>query len=198
MKVLVACEFSGVVRDAFIAEGHDAISCDLLPTESPGPHIQGDVTPLLMERWDLVISFPPCTYLTKAGVRWLHSNQARWTAMEEAARFFVLCLEANAARVAVENPVMHRWAMQLVGGGPTQYVQPYHYGHAASKRTGLWLKGLPPLMATEVVSDMRHSAKLVERAAPGLRWRKRNKDAHEASKTFPGIATAMARQWSAI
>ena len=123
MKVLVACEYSGVVRDAFLAEGHDAISCDLLPTESPGPHIQGDVRPLLKEPWDLVIAHLPCTYLCNSGVRWLHSRPWRWDLLQSASAFFTLFL--SLPRVAIENPVMHKYA----GIRPFDFsVQPRQFG----------------------------------------------------------------------
>ena len=110
MKVLVACEFSGIVRDAFIAKGHDAVSCDLLPTERPGPHIQGDVRELLREPWDLVIAHPPCTYITNAGVRHLHTDPERWPRLIEGVQFFKECLQANAPRAAIENPIPHKYA----------------------------------------------------------------------------------------
>ena len=118
MRVLVACEFSGIVRDAFRSRGADAVSCDLLPTEKPGPHVQDDVLPLLRECWDLVIAHPPCTYLANSGVSWLHRRPGRWRLMREAAEFFVACLDANAPKVAVENPTMHRYGREIVGRGP--------------------------------------------------------------------------------
>ena len=125
MRVLVACEYSGIVRDAFLAEGHDAISCDLLPTESPGPHIQGDVRPLLQEPWDLVIAHPPCTYLCNSGVRWLYEKDGRWDAMNEACDFFLNFLLLN--RVAVENPVMHGHALRRISRRHSFTVQPFQF-----------------------------------------------------------------------
>ena len=184
MRVLIACEFSGIVRDAFIARGHDAVSCDLLPTERPGPHVEGDVRPMLRERWDLVIAHPPCTYLANSGVRWLYSKPERWRLLGAAAGFFSQCLNANADRVAVENPVMHKWAGMRK---PDFTVQPWQFGHGETKRTCFWTKRLPPLLPTNIVAgrDAR-----VHREPPGPdRWKKR-------SLTYPGIAAAMAEQWA--
>ena len=120
MRVLVACEFSGTVRDAFIAAGHDAISCDILPTDKPGPHYQGDVRDMLYERWDLIIAHPPCTYLCNSGVCHLHTDSARWGKLEDAAKFFKLFLDIDIPRVAIENPIMHKYGKQLIGGGKTE------------------------------------------------------------------------------
>lgn len=198
MRVLVACEFSGVVRDAFIAAGHDAISCDLLPTERPGPHVQGDVLPLLRQPWDLVVAHPPCTFLAKSGVRWLYDDRApfrtRWQDMIDAATFFRACLEANAPRVAVENPQTHGWANKIIGRPADQFVQPWMFGHPETKATGLWLRGLPRL---EPTADVREAMEALPRAErnrihfepPGADRAKRR------SVTFPGLATAMADQW---
>lgn len=185
MRVLVACEFSGVVRDAFRGLGHDAISCDLLPTEAPGPHVQGDVLPLLKQPWDIVIAHPPCTRLCNSGVRWLHERNL-WDDMREGAEFFRACLDANAPRVAVENPVMHRYAREIVGRGPDFTVQPYEHGHGETKRTCFWTRGLPPLQPTKEVPGRSPAC---HHASPGPdRWKQR-------SLTYPGIAHAMATQW---
>lgn len=128
-RVLVACEYSGVVRDAFIRAGCNAVSVDLLPTERPGPHIMGDVLAALTVPCDLLIAFPPCTYLCNSGVRWLHTRPERWEQMRDGAAFFRAMLEApNAALVAVENPVMHRYARELVGRGPDCTFQPWQHG----------------------------------------------------------------------
>jgi len=190
VRVLVACEFSGVVRDAFIASGHDAVSCDILPSERPGPHIQGDAievarTPI----WDLIIAHPPCTYLANSGVRWLYGGKGttpdpeRWRAMTLAADFFRLLQTAPCDRIAVENPVMHRHAGIR---RPDQIIQPWQFGHGETKATCLWLKGLPKLAPTDIVSG--RTAR-VHRASPGPdRWKER-------SRTLPGIAAAMADQW---
>lgn len=197
MLVLVACEFSGVVRDAFTALGHDAMSCDLLPSETPGPHYQGDVRDILDDGWDLMIAHPPCTYLANSGVRWLYDTQrhpTRWQAMIDDAVFFRDLLNAPIPRVAVENPAIHGWAAKIIGRVADQKIQPYWFGHLESKSTGLWLKGLPPLRHTQ---DVKRETKLLpvnERQkilyAPDSagRWMMR-------SRTFTGIAAAMADQW---
>lgn len=186
MKVLVACEFSGIVRDAFIRAGHDAVSCDLLPTEAPGPHIQGDVLAVLDAGWDLIVAHPPCTYLTNSGVRWLYSEPLRWQRLIEGAEFFRKMLEAPAPRVCVENPIMHGWAARIVGQRQTQVIQPWQFGHGETKATGLWLRGLEPLKPTDVVEGREAR---VHRMPPGpARWKER-------SRFFRGVAEAMADQW---
>jgi hypothetical protein len=187
MRVLVACEYSGRVRDAFIAHGHNAISCDLLPTDAPGPHHEGDVLPLLREPWDLVIAHPPCTRLCNSGVRWLHERNL-WEDMEQAAGFFVACLNANAKMVAVENPVMHRYARTIIGEAPSFTVQPWQFGDPAKKRTCFWTRNLPPLKPTSemTAADAKPDCHY---ASPGPdRWKLR-------STTYRGIANAMAQQW---
>lgn len=195
MRVLVACEYSGRVRDAFLRRGHDAVSCDLLPSETPGPHIQGDVLPLLQEPWDLVIAHPPCTYLSNSGVRWLYLpggevDYDRWAAMEEAAMFFNACFDANAPKVAVENPVMHKYGREFCG--PADFtVQPWQFGDNEKKRTCFWTRGLPPLRPTSHL-DGSTAGESVHRAPPGPdRWKER-------SRTFPGIAEAIADQWGSL
>ena len=189
MRVLVACEYSGIVRDAFLAEGHDAISCDLLPTESPGPHIQGDVRPLLKEPWDLVIAHPPCTYLCNSGVRWLYEKDGRWDAMNEACDFFLNFLLLN--RVAVENPVMHGHALRRISRRHNFTIQPFQFGHPESKRTCFWTNGLPPLMSTQMAPHGPRHRRL-HSLPPSL------ERAKERSRTFPGIAAAMAQQWGRL
>lgn len=185
MRVLIACEYSGIVRDAFIKKGHDAISCDFLDTEKPGPHITGNVRSVLRQPWDLVIAHPPCTRLCNSGVRWLHERDL-WGELKTAARFFRACLNANADMVAVENPVMHKYAIELVGRKHDFCVQPYEHGDPYTKKTCFWTKGLLPIMPTHVVSE-RFPA--VHRASPGPdRWKER-------SRTYPGIAKAMADFW---
>ena len=195
MRVLVACEFSGIVRDAFIAAGHDAVSCDLLPSERPGPHIVGDARVIATPagRWDLLIAHPPCTYLANSGVRWLYGgkgtvrDESRWRRMEDAAILFRTLLDhAPIPMVAVENPIMHRHAGLPK---PTQIIQPWQFGHPETKATGLWLRGLPPLVPTDVVDGRTPR---VHYASPGPdRWKER-------SRTLPGIAAAMAEQWGAV
>lgn len=186
MKILVACEFSGIVRDAFRARGHDAVSCDVLPSERPGAHIVGDVLPLLSLGWDLLIAHPPCTYLCNSGVRWLHSDASRWTQLTDAVMFFAALQHAPIARVAIENPIMHGYGKMFIGAH-TQIVQPYQFGHDESKSTCLWLRGLKPLRATHARPSIVQQR--VHRMPPGPnRWRER-------SRTFEGIAAAMAAQW---
>lgn len=184
--ILIACEFSGIVRDAFIERGHDAISCDLLPTESEGPHIQGDVREVLRRRWKMVIGFPPCTYLCNSGVRWLYEKEGRWAEMRKSSYFFMNLLDANAHYVAVENPIMHRHT------NIRKYnfsVQPYEFGHGETKRTCFWTKNLPPLVPTNIVEGRKPR---VHYEAPSKdRWKKR-------SITYPGIAQAMAEQWGSL
>ena len=189
MKVIVICEYSGRVRDAFRKRGHDAVSCDLLASEQPGPHIQGDCRDIDMSIYDLAICHPPCTYLCNSGVRWLKNNPERWAAMEEAARFFKWCLDLPVPKVAVENPIMHKYAVELIGRRQDQVIQPWQHGHGETKATCLWLKGLPPLRATSVVAG--REAK-VHRMSPGPdRWKER-------SRTYEGIAEAMAEQWGGL
>ena len=187
MRVLVACEYSGRVRDAFIAQGHDAISCDLLPTDAPGPHHQGDVRDMLRQPWDLIIAHPPCTRLCNSGVRWL-AERDLWAEMREGAAFFLDCLNANAPRVAVENPVMHRYARAIIGRGPDFTVQPWQFGDDFKKRTCFWTRGLSPLTPTSNLDGSTARADC-HTATPGPdRWKIR-------STTYQGIADAMAAQW---
>ena len=196
MRVLVACEFSGIVRDAFRERGHAAISVDLLPTERPGPHHQGDIEQFvnsLPGTFDLMIAHPPCTFLANSGVRWLYRDgerdEDRWWEMEQSARFFRRLMELPIPRIAVENPVMHGHARAIVGRGPDQCIQPWQHGHGETKATCLWLKNLPPLTPTNIV-DGREPR--VHHASPGPdRWKER-------SRTLPGIAAAMADQWGPL
>ena len=189
MRVLVACEFSGIVRDAFIKCGHQAISCDLMPSERPGPHIRGDVTRYLDERWDLIIAHPPCTYLCNSGFRWLLEYPDRWVQFEEAAAFFMRCLNSNAKHVAVENPIMHKYALEYVGRKPDFTIQPYEFGHNHQKRTCFWTRNLPALTPTKIMSERIQYSYLLARGAD--RWKLR-------SKTYQGVADAMAEQWSIV
>lgn len=200
MKVLVACEYSGRVRDAFIRRGHDAMSCDLLPTDQPGPHYQGDVVDILDDGWDLMVAHPPCTYLANSGVRWLYQkdgtrNEERWINMYQATEFFYLLLNAPIPRIAVENPVMHKHAVENIGTKQTQCIQPWQFGHPESKMTCLWLKNLAPLVPTNnVKAEMDKLSKAEQQRLHWLppspdRWKLR-------STTYLGIAEAMASQWS--
>lgn len=196
LRVLVACEFSGTVRDAFRAAGHEAVSCDLLPTDALGPHYQGDARDLLEPgRWDLLIAHPPCTYLANSGAHWLHRQQGRWPKMEAGARFFRQLLHAPVPHVAVENPVMHKYAVAIVGRRQDQTIQPYEYGHPESKRTGLWLKNLPHLQPTHVLPkpergywDNQTPSGQNKLGPSPDRWKQR-------STFYTGWAAAMARQW---
>lgn len=186
MKVLIACEYSGRTRQAFRDRGHDAWSCDLLPSEDRSEHhIIGNVESLLVERWDLLIAHPPCTRLCNSGVRWLHERNL-WEDLKEAAAFFKLFLDANVPRIAIENPVMHGHARELIGRGPDFCVQPWQFGEPFVKRTCFWTKGLPPLRPTNIVEG-RHPAVWLASPSPN-RWKER-------SRTYQGIADAMADQW---
>lgn len=191
MKVLVACEFSGIVRDAFIAKGHDAMSCDLLPTERPGPHYQGDVLDVLDHGWDMMIAHPPCTYLSNAGARFLYPkgelDRDRLHKGLVAKELFVTLWESGVPRICIENPIPSK----VFGLPPySQIVQPYEYGHCFQKRTCLWLKNLPLLLPTDVV-DKPQSTKIAGNwFNKGGKERQKNR-----AKTFPGIAEAMAEQW---
>jgi len=180
MRVLVACEFSGVVRDAFKERGHDAWSCDLLPTETPGKHFQQDVLSILEDGWDLLIAHPPCTHLAVSGARWFKEKQEE---QKEALLFVRALLDAPVARIALENPVS---IISSRVRKPNQIIQPWQFGHGETKATCLWLKGLPNLVPTNIVSGREAR---VHRMPPSPdRWKER-------SKTFTGIAQAMATQW---
>lgn len=191
MKVLVACEFSGVVRDAFIARGHDAISCDFLPSERIGPHYTGDVVDLLLEEreFDIMIAHPPCTYLCASGLHWNWRMPGRAALTEEALAFVQFLLDAPIERIALENPI---GCISSRIRKPDQIIQPWMFGHDASKATCLWLKGLPPLAPTNVIKKKRYENQTKSgqnRLPPGPdRWKLR-------SITYQGIADAMAEQW---
>lgn len=191
MHVLVACEFSGVVREAFIARGHDAWSCDLMPAlwlgDPSGRHVTGDVRPLLRRRWDLVIAHPPCTYLTSSGVQFLN-RPGRRDKMRKGVEFFRRCLDANSPRVCVENPLMCGEALRLLGVKPSQTVHPWQFGHGEKKTTCLWLRGLPNLAPTNMVDGREER----NRNIPSGRNRGRLR-----SITYAGIAAAMGEQWGA-
>ncbi|HNC40300.1 MAG TPA: hypothetical protein PK522_00800 [Nitrosomonas sp.] len=190
MKVLVACEFSGTVREAFRRRGHDAWSCDLLPTEIPGNHIQGDASTILNAGWDLIIAHPPCTYLCVPGAHYLHKQNDRWGKMLSAREFFLLCLNANTKKLCVENPLPHRYA-ELPKY--SQIINPWQFGQEFSKRTCLWIKGLPLLMPTKIVSKgERYTRK--DGTTSNSKWYAKASQ-KERSKTFQGIADAMASQW---
>lgn len=184
MNVLVACEYSGAVRDAFAARGHYALSCDLLPSERPGPHYTGDVRDILRDGpcpWDLMIAHPPCTHLAVSGARWFKDKREE---QEQALAFVRFLMDAPVTRIAVENPI------SIISSRirkPDQIIQPWQFGHGETKATCLWLKGLPKLKPTNIVEGREAR---VHRMAPGPdRWKER-------SRTFAGIASAMAEQWS--
>ena len=181
MRVLVACEYSGRVRDAFLAKGHDAMSCDLLPTDVPGPHYQGDVMDIIGDGWDMMIAHPPCTHLAVSGARWFKDKQ---TEQAEALEFVRALLWVDIPRIALENPV------SIISSRirkPDQVIQPWQFGHGETKATCLWLKGLPKLTPSNIVEGREQR---VHRMPPGPdRWKER-------SRTFEGVAAAMADQWS--
>ena len=205
MKVLVACEYSGVVRDAFTKAGHDATSCDLLQSESPhGKHFQGDVMEILAQDWDLLIAHPPCTYLCVSGIHWNNKRPERAAQTEEALKFVEALLNADISKICLENPI---GVISTRIRKPNQIIQPYQYGHDASKQTCLWLKNLPPLQPTKFIEPRivtTPSGKKANRWAnqcdnyghdslpPSAdRWKIR-------SATYQGIADAMVEQWGGL
>lgn len=194
LRVLVACEYSGAVRDAFRSLGHDAISCDLLPTDAPGPHHQGDVTELLDQHWDMLIAFPPCTYLCSSGMHWTTRGKRDPQLTEDALQFVQLLLNANIKHIALENPV---GCISTRIRKPDCIIHPWEYGHPESKTTCLWLKNLPALQPTDILQKPENgrwenqTPSGQNKLAPSKdRWKER-------SKTYQGIADAMATQWSA-
>ena len=182
MRVLIACEFSGVVRDAFLKRGHEAMSCDLLPTEAPGPHYQGDVRDVLDYPWDMMIAHPPCTDLSVSGAR--HFARKKMAGSQQSsASFFMMLAKSDIPKVAIENPVC---IMSSLWRQPDQIIQPWMFGHGETKATCLWLKRLPTLIPTDIVEGRND---IVHRCPPGPdRWKIR-------SRTYKGIADAMASQW---
>lgn len=192
MKVLIACEYSGVVRDAFIKAGHEAMSCDLLPTETYGPHYQGDVRDVLSPDWDLMIAHPPCTYLASSGLHWNTKRPERAALTEEALELIKLLMDAPIARIAIENPI---GCISSRIRKPDQIIQPWMFGEDASKATCLWLKGLPLLQPTNILPGGKEARRGNQtpsgqnKLGPSPdRWKER-------SKTYQGIADAMAQQW---
>jgi site-specific DNA-cytosine methylase len=181
MRVLVACEYSGTVRDAFRARGHDAWSCDLLPTERPGPHYQEDVREIIADmQWDLMIAHPPCTHLAVSGARWWKDKLFE---QGEALDFVRFLMDAPIPRIAIENPVSK---ISTAIRKPDQIVQPWQFGHGETKATCLWLKGLPKLVPTDIVDG--REARIHKMPPSADRWKER-------SRTYQGIADAMAAQW---
>ena len=199
MRVLVACEYSGKVREAFRKLGHDAWSCDLLLSDDDSPyHYQCDVFEILDEGWDLMIAHPPCTYLTNSGVTWLYKQPLRWQELIHGAVFFRKLLNADIPRIAVENPIMHKYGKERIGNvKQSQVIQPWMFGHTEQKATCLWLKGLPNLQPTKIVKDEmmllpKNQRERLHYLPPSPdRWKER-------SRTYPGIAQAMATQWTQI
>jgi hypothetical protein len=193
MRVLVVCEHSGVVRRAFAELGHDAWSCDVLPADDgDGKHIMRDCMDIITGDWDLMIAHPPCTYLCNSGVRWLFGGKGnkrdpkRWALMEAAAEFFRALMLCKIPRKVLENPIQHKYARAIIKRGPTQIIQPWQYGCGETKATGLWLAGVPRLRPTSIVPGR---VPRIHHASPGPdRWKIR-------SKTYAGIARAMAMQW---
>lgn len=180
MKILVACEYSGKVRDAFRDKGHDAWSCDLLPTDVEGQHIQGDVLDVIHQGWDMMIAHPPCTHLAVSGARWFHKKRKE---QQEALDFVSALLDAPIERIALENPIS---VISTKIRKPDQIVQPWQHGHGETKATCLWLKGLPKLEPTNVVSGRKPRVHMMPPSKD--RWKLR-------SETYSGIAKAMADQW---
>lgn len=195
MKVLVACEYSGRVRDAFIRAGHEAMSCDLLPTDQPGPHYQGDVRDVMHDGWDLMVAHPPCTYLSVSGMHWTTRGLRDPQLTEDALDFVRLLMDLPIERIAVENPVS---VISSRIRKPDQIINPYEFGHDASKKTCLWLKNLPPLKSTQMIEPRIVNGRKrwgnqtdggQNKLAPSDdRWKIR-------SETYEGIAQAMADQW---
>lgn len=183
MRILIACEYSGRVRDAFIAKGHDAMSCDLLPTDAPGPHYQGDVFDIIREGWDMMIAHPPCTHLAVSGAKHFAAKQASGV-QQDALAFVRRLLDAPIKRIALENPI------SIISSHirkPDQIIQPWQFGHGETKATCLWLKGLPKLTPTNIVAG--REAKVHRMPPSADRWKLR-------STTYQGIADAMADQWN--
>jgi hypothetical protein len=198
MRVLVACEYSGTVRDAFAKLGHYAMSCDLLPTDAPGNHYQGNVFDIIDGGWDLMIAHPPCTYLTNAGVCWLKKDPARYEKMIHGAMFFKTLLNyTKIPKRIIENPIMHKYAVDIIGRRQDQVIQPWMFGHTESKATCLWLEGVEPLKETYNVKEAmkllpKNQQQKMHYLPPSAdRWRLR-------SKTYQGIADALAQQYGKL
>lgn len=194
LKILIACEFSGIVREAFKARGHDVWSCDLLDTEIPGQHYQGDVMDIINDDWDMMIAHPPCTYLANSGVQHLHKNFKRWDDLRDSYFFFMNLFNCNIPKICIENPIPHGYANLPKYN---QIIQPWMFGHEVMKKTCLWLKNLPFLQPTKIVSQgekyigkngKSNGSKWYQLPPSQDRWKYR-------SRTFKGIAEAFAEQW---
>ena len=194
MKVLIACEYSGIVRDAFAAKGHDAWSCDILPTESPGNHFQGDILEHLDKGWDLMIAHPPCTHLAVSGARWFTEGKKPWSLQEDALNFVRKLLDAPIDKIALENPVS---VISTKIKKPNQIIQPFEYGHDVTKRTCLWLKNLPNLKPTKIVKPdivLVNGKKMSRMHYESFKLPSKERS-KVRSKFYTGIAEAMADQW---
>ena len=197
MKILIACEYSGRVRQAFEKMGHEVLSCDFEPAEDGAAnHYQGDIRDVLYDGWDMMIAHPPCTYLTNSGVSWLHKDPERWAKLDDGAAFFKMMMDAPISKKAIENPIMHKYAKERIGGiKQSQVIQPWMFGHLEQKATCLWLQGLPLLeqtnnVKTEMMLLPKRERERLHYLPPSLtRWKER-------SRTYQGIADAMASQWS--
>jgi len=188
MRVLVGCEESATVREEFVKRGHDAWSCDILPSRKTGNHYQRDIRDVLGYGWDMMIAHPPCTRLCNSGVRWL-AERDLWKEMREAAEFFKMLLNANIPLVCCENPIPHKYALGIIGKKYDQIIQPWQFGHGETKATCLWLKGLPPLVPTNIIEGREQRIWKMSPSPDRSR---------ERSITFPGIASAMAEQWGTL
>jgi site-specific DNA-cytosine methylase len=189
MRVLVACEYSGTVRDAFAKLGHDAWSCDILPTDSPGQHYQCDIMDVINKGWDLMIAFPPCTHLAVSGAKHFAKKRADGR-QQQGIDFFLQIVNADIPKIVVENPV---GIMSTLFRKPDQIIQPWQFGDTAQKTTCLWLKDMPPLQHTNIVDKGEFYTAPSGKRLP--KWYSDNKSAKARSKTFQGIADAMAQQW---
>lgn len=197
MRLLVACEYSGVVRDAFRARGFDAMSCDLLPTERPGPHYQGNIFDVLYDGWDAMIAHPPCTRITNSGVHWLNRRNL-WKDLDEACEFFRAMLDAPITFIGVENPIPHGYAMERIRVPYDQIIQPWQFGDPESKATCLWLKNLPMLEPTNILPEPA-CGHWENQTASGQNKLSPGKDRPKLrAKTYQGIADAMASQWGSF
>ena len=194
MKILIACEFSGIVREAFSKRGHNAWSCDLLPTDKPGQHIQADFRSVVQDSWDFIGYHYECRVMANCGARWLYEKPGRWMELDESCEIFNITL--NDSRLGYsENPIQHKYTKERIVREQDQVIQPYHFGEPYFKATCLWLRGIPKLQATNILTIPEKNSleykkwSMIHRAAPGKdRWKVR-------SKTFQGIADAMALQW---
>ena len=182
MKILIACEYSGIVREAFAKKGHDVMSCDLLPAEIPGNHYRGDIRDVMYDGWDMMIGFPPCTDLAVSGARWFKEKRADGR-QQASIEFFMMLANAPIEKIALENPV---GIMSTQYRKPDQIIQPWMFGHGETKATCLWLKNLPKLEPTNIVEGREQ--RIWKMAPSETRWKER-------SRTFTGIAEAMSTQW---